>query len=71
MLVKIGVQKSNEASSATFERMYICFVALKEGFAKGCRKFIGLDGCFLKSYVKGELLAAIGRDGNNRMFPIA
>ena len=33
---------------------------------------IGLDGCFLKGYVKGELLTAIeSRDANNQMFLIA
>ncbi|XP_060962048.1 uncharacterized protein LOC133032194 [Cannabis sativa] len=31
----------------------------------------GLDGCFLKGYCKGMLLAAIGIDANNSMFPLA
>ncbi|OMO67056.1 hypothetical protein COLO4_30243 [Corchorus olitorius] len=31
--------------------------------------FIGLDGSFLKSLTKGELLVVVGRDGNNQMFP--
>ena len=37
----------------------------------GCRKVIGLDGCFLKHTCKGELLTAMGRDANNQMYPIA
>jgi len=37
----------------------------------GCRKVIALDGCFLKSPSTGELLTAIGRDGNNHIYPIA
>ncbi|GJX47086.1 60S ribosomal protein L34 [Tanacetum coccineum] len=37
----------------------------------GCRKVIGLDGCFLKGTCRGKLLTAMGRDGNNQMFPIA
>ncbi|GJW65268.1 vinorine synthase-like protein [Tanacetum coccineum] len=45
--------------------------AMKEGWSAGCRKVIGLDGCFLKGTVKGELLTAMRRDGNNQMFPIA
>lgn len=49
----------------------MCFGVLKQGFKEGCRKIIGLDGCFLKSYVKGEIFAAVGRDGNNGMYPIA
>lgn len=63
--VKIGVARDDSSSLGTFKRMYICFSSVREGFANGCRKFIGLDGYFLKSYVKGELLAAVGRDGNN------
>ncbi|XP_074324236.1 uncharacterized protein LOC141661151 [Apium graveolens] len=69
--VKFGVEKNDSDNLGTFKRMYIYFTVVKEGFAQGCRKFIGLDGCFLKSFMKGELLAAIGRDGNNQMFPIS
>ncbi|GJX57760.1 hypothetical protein Tco_0287657 [Tanacetum coccineum] len=32
---------------------------MKEGWSAGCRKVIGLDGCFLKGTVKGELLTTI------------
>ncbi|KAM6582412.1 hypothetical protein CsatB_009414 [Cannabis sativa] len=53
-----------------FERVYICLAACKVGF-KYCRPIIGLDGCFLKGYCKGMLLAAIGIDANNSMFPLA
>ena len=31
-----------------FERFYMCFGAIKKGFLAGCRKVIGLDGCFFK-----------------------
>jgi len=54
-----------------FHSFYICFSALKKGFIEGCRKCIGLDGCFLKGISKGQLLVAIAKDGNNQMFPIA
>ena len=37
----------------------------------GCRKVVGLDGCFFKVALNGELLCAIGRDANNQMYPIA
>ena len=43
-----------------FRRMYICLGGLKHGFKLGCRKFIGLDGCHLKSAYKGQLLCAVG-----------
>ncbi|KAK4404861.1 hypothetical protein Sango_0854700 [Sesamum angolense] len=35
------------------------------------RPIIGLDGCFLKTCYGGQLLVAVGRDGNDNMFPIA
>ncbi|RHN65625.1 putative transcription factor interactor and regulator CCHC(Zn) family [Medicago truncatula] len=53
-----------------FRRMYICLKACKDSFFK-CRSIIGLDGCFLKGYYGGQLLAAIGRDPNDQMLPIA
>ncbi|CAI9296705.1 unnamed protein product [Lactuca saligna] len=56
--VEIGVDVNLDAKY--FKRIYICLKALKEGWLKGCRKVIDLDGCFLKGKVKGELLAAIG-----------
>ena len=58
-------------NSATFKRLYICFDSLAQGFRGGCRPVIGLDGCFLKTVTKGQLLSAVGMDGNNQMFPIA
>jgi len=49
----------------------VCLNACKKGFLVGCRKVIGLDGCFLKGATTGVLLCAIGRDGNNQIYPIA
>jgi len=54
-----------------FERFYVCFDACKKGFLAGCRKVIGLDGCWFKIANNGNLLCAIGRDANNQMYPIA
>ena len=51
--------------------MYVCFDACKKGFLAGCRKVVGLDGCFFNGATSGEQLQAIGRDGNNQMYPIA
>ncbi|GJV70742.1 hypothetical protein Tco_1490737 [Tanacetum coccineum] len=47
-----------------FKRFYVCFKAMKDGWTAGCRKVIGLDGCFLKGTINGELLTAMGRGGN-------
>ena len=60
-----------ENPGAVFQRFYVCLDALKRGFLAGCRKVIGLDGCFFKGCTNGELLCALGRDGNNQMYPIA
>jgi hypothetical protein len=54
-----------------FERFYVCFHGLRKGFLVGCRKVIGLDGCWFKGANNGNLLSAIGRDANNQMYPIA
>ncbi|CAI9304145.1 unnamed protein product [Lactuca saligna] len=57
--------------SLIFERLYVCFKGVRDGWVEGCRQIIGIDGCFLKGICKGELLAAVGRDANNSMFPLA
>lgn len=54
-----------------FERAYICLKACKDGFKDGCRPLLGFDGCFLKGYTHGMLLAAIGIDPNNSQYPVA
>ncbi|KAE8684549.1 hypothetical protein F3Y22_tig00111127pilonHSYRG00005 [Hibiscus syriacus] len=53
-----------------FERMYICLQECKEGF-KGCRPIISIDGCHLKGYYGGTLLAVVGIDCNDNIYPIA
>ena len=42
-----------------------------KGLLSGCRPMLCIDGSFLKTFLGGSLLAAIGMDGNNQMFPIA
>ena len=66
---KVCVDEKN--GKTYFESFYVCFKAIKDGWARGCRRVIGLDGCFLKGQCKGELLTAIGRDGNNQVYPLA
>ncbi|KAL7617752.1 hypothetical protein Lser_V15G01650 [Lactuca serriola] len=43
---------NNPDGKRYFHRFYICFKALGSGWKSGCRKVIGLDGCFLKGEVK-------------------
>ncbi|KAK6802887.1 hypothetical protein RDI58_000671 [Solanum bulbocastanum] len=44
----------------------------KQGFLARCRPIIGIDGCHLKgNQQRGQLLTAVGNDGNINMYPIA
>ncbi|WOL05149.1 hypothetical protein Cni_G13875 [Canna indica] len=54
-----------------FKRLYIGFKLLKRGFLDGCRPIIAVDGCFLKTFLGGQLLSTICTNGNNQMFSIA
>lgn len=47
------------------------FAVVKEGFVSACRLVNGLDACHLKSAFGGHLMAAVGRDANTQMYPIA
>ncbi|XP_058784836.1 uncharacterized protein LOC131659698 [Vicia villosa] len=67
----VVIQCANSSGLHVFERIYICLESCKVAFAKTCRPLIGLDACFLKGDYGGQLMAAVGRDGNNQIFPIA
>ncbi|KAE8786771.1 MATE efflux family protein 3, chloroplastic [Hordeum vulgare] len=51
--------------------MFYCINGAREGFLKGCRPFIGVDGCFIKLTTGAQLLVATGRDGNNNIYRLA
>ena len=63
----IIIMKEPNVEPPVFQRMYIALDACKKGFTAGCRKVVGLDGCFFKGATNGELLCALGRDANNQM----
>ncbi|WVZ93287.1 hypothetical protein U9M48_039281 [Paspalum notatum var. saurae] len=67
----VVVKLDPEFQEPVFQRFYVCFKACKQGFLAGCRKVIGLDGCFFKGACSGVLLCAVGRDANNQIYPIA
>jgi len=51
-----------------------CFISLKgaiDGFLRGCRPIIGVDGTHLKGPYKGVLFTAIGLDAENHCYPLA
>ena len=54
-----------------FKRMFVCLDACKNGWKACCRPIISLEGCFLATKFKSELLVALGRDRNEQKFPIA
>lgn len=41
------------------------------GFRPGCRAFIGVDECHLKGCDGGQLLSAVSRDADNKVFQLA
>ncbi|XP_073135246.1 uncharacterized protein [Henckelia pumila] len=65
------LQRKEDFEPPTFDKLYFSLNAMKCSFLAGCRPIIGLDGCFLKTTHGGQLLAAVGRDGNDNMVPIA
>ncbi|KAH0689409.1 hypothetical protein KY289_016767 [Solanum tuberosum] len=66
------VENEESCKPERFQRFYICFSACKEGFKSGCRKIVGVDGCWLKGPMYGtQLLTAVGLDPNNNIYPIA
>ncbi|KAL3502277.1 hypothetical protein ACH5RR_036726 [Cinchona calisaya] len=54
-----------------FQRLYMCFAAVRAGFLAGSRPLFGLDGAFLKGPSGEMLLTAIGIGPNIEFFPIA
>ena len=73
------VRRSNPGSSffvaldekSRFNKAYMCLDACKRGFLQGCKPIIFIDGCHIKTRFRGQLLAAVGIDPNNCIFPIA
>ncbi|GJX64302.1 multidrug resistance-associated protein 5 [Tanacetum coccineum] len=68
--IKLGVTM-NPDGKTYFDRFYVCFAGLADGWKAGCRKIITLDGCFLKSPNQGKILTAIRRDRNNHIYPVS
>nr|GEV95628.1 uncharacterized protein [Tanacetum cinerariifolium] len=60
-----------DSGAIYFKMFYVCFKGVKDGWLEGCRRLIGLDGCFLKHTYKGKLLITMRRDANNQMYLIA
>ncbi|XP_019087442.1 PREDICTED: uncharacterized protein LOC104728099 [Camelina sativa] len=61
----------NDDGEDVFNRFYVYFDVLRRTWKASCRPIIGVDGCFLKEKIKGQLLAALGRDADNAIYSIA
>ncbi|KAK8689985.1 hypothetical protein V6N13_088691 [Hibiscus sabdariffa] len=60
-----------QLDESVFKRLYICMQAMKDSFKAGCRPIICMDGCHLKGYYKGHLLATVGLDADDCLYPLA
>ncbi|KAL0368349.1 UNVERIFIED_CONTAM: hypothetical protein Scaly_1053800 [Sesamum calycinum] len=63
--------ETNAIGKKKFDRIYICFKALKQEFLNGFRPLIRVDGCHLKGSHGGILLTVVSIDPNNQLFPLA
>lgn len=55
----------------TFERIIVCFEAIKKGSLEVHKLFLGLDGYHLKGSFSGILLHIVSMNGNKELFPVA
>ncbi|GJX30924.1 mutator type transposase [Tanacetum coccineum] len=71
--VRINVQQEPNPESLTriFRRVYVCLVALKQGFRARGREILRLDGCFMAGPWPGQILTSVGVDANNGIYPVA
>lgn len=70
-IVNINVERSLSSIQPRFGSFYFYFEGCKKGFINGCRLFVEVDGCHLKTKYDGQLLIAVGRDPNDQYFPLS
>ncbi|GAA0147780.1 hypothetical protein LIER_36584 [Lithospermum erythrorhizon] len=68
MLVSTVIIKQEEQK---FQQVYVCPGPLKRIFLARCRRFLWLDGCFLKGALKGQILVIVGLDADNGIYVVA
>ncbi|XP_076901829.1 uncharacterized protein LOC143556379 [Bidens hawaiensis] len=71
--IKLDVEPCANPNLKTrqFRRIYVCYAALVKGFRLLGRELLRLDGCFMKGKYPGQILTAIGTDGNNCLYLVA
>ncbi|KAE8771711.1 WD repeat-containing protein 43 [Hordeum vulgare] len=70
-IVTTRVVTEHPSKNPRFHRLFSCLAVQRDGFLTGCRPFIGPDGCFVKLNTGKQILAATGRDGNSKIYPLA
>ncbi|XP_028801487.1 uncharacterized protein LOC114756719 [Neltuma alba] len=65
------VAKWVASSSNRFQVVFIAYSCCVEGFLKGGRPILYVDGCYLSGLYKGTLLGAQAYDADNELFPLA
>lgn len=68
---EMEIEENVDDGKTYFKKYYVCFHGVKSRWLLGCRKIIGLDGCFFTHTCRGQLLTTMGRDANNQMYPVA
>ncbi|XP_035845310.1 uncharacterized protein LOC110933462 [Helianthus annuus] len=58
--------RTNLGSTVKIDVEPVAILAVQQG-----RPILGLDGCFLKGPFPGQILTAVGVDGNNGIYPVA
>ena len=75
-----AIKRSNPCSVAElvvspfdnrFERLFVAYDACLQGFRRGCRPLLFVDGTFMKNKYKGVLCSATTLDANNQLFVVA
>ncbi|KAH9770952.1 SWIM-type domain-containing protein [Citrus sinensis] len=67
----VKIQYETQGIETYFKRIFISFDSIQNGFIRGCRRFIGVDGCHLKTSFSGILLTVVTLDADNGIFPLA
>lgn len=68
---KLKLERRGLDLQPRFGSFYMCLEGCRKGFVAGCRPFIGVDRCHLKTQYGGQLLLTIVRDSNDQYFPLA
>ncbi|XP_059446405.1 uncharacterized protein LOC132177948 [Corylus avellana] len=66
-----GISTYIQRDGRFFQGMYVSLAACKRGFLEACRPMICVDACFLKREFGGQLHAAVERDANDDIYPLA